>query len=173
MALKDKKTNLGMGMDLTSARDDMAGRTQWPPATPSEVLADRETWTPPYGHGQIPPAPLWHLGDGGNPVSGGWQSTREVMLFWTSGVGAVPPTAGNSGSAGLDLAGITGHNIYVAEGEDPMPTTPTKVIGAFANVLLDGLKPGTAYRIQIEAFSASGTGPKSAVLTVRTQQLAA
>ncbi|WP_060177997.1 fibronectin type III domain-containing protein [Streptomyces sp. IMTB 1903] len=119
------------------------------------------------------PAPLWYLSDDGNPVSGGWQSMREVMLFWTSGVGAIPPTAGNSGSAGLDLAGIAGHNIYVAEGDDPMPTTPTKVIGAFANVLLDGLKPGTAYRVAMAAFNASGAGPKSAVLTVMTQALVA
>lgn len=58
-------------------------------------------------------------------------------------------------------------------GEDPLPTTPTKKIGAFTNTIVDGLKADTVYRIAVAAFSTSGIGPKSAVLTVRTQTAAA
>ncbi|WP_406368180.1 hypothetical protein [Streptomyces sp. NBC_01546] len=46
MAIKDRKTSLNTGIDLTSDPYDMAGRTQWPPATAEERLADRATWVP-------------------------------------------------------------------------------------------------------------------------------
>ncbi|MEY2231893.1 hypothetical protein [Streptomyces sp. BF23-19] len=46
MAIKDKKTSLNMGMDLTSA-----------PATAEERLADRETWVQACGSAPLPAAP--------------------------------------------------------------------------------------------------------------------
>ncbi|GHD83264.1 fibronectin type III domain-containing protein [Streptomyces goshikiensis] len=78
-----------------------------------------------------------------------------------------------SGTDGLDLAGISGHNLYMAEREDPLPTEPSRVLGPRVNALLDGLKANTEYRIQIAAFSASGAGPRSETLTVTTQPAAA
>ncbi|MFD5143144.1 fibronectin type III domain-containing protein [Streptomyces sp. NPDC058401] len=173
MPIKDKKTSLNMGLDLTSEPYDMAGRTEPEPATVAERLADRASWSPPYGSGQVPPAPLWNLSADGTPVSGGWQTSREIQLCWRSGVGEAAGSGSYSGTVGLDLAGISGHNLYMAEGEDPMPTTPTKVLGPRVNALVDGLKADAEYRIQIAAFSPSGVGPKSEILTMKTQAAAA
>ncbi|MER6213619.1 fibronectin type III domain-containing protein [Streptomyces sp. NPDC001674] len=172
MALRDKKTNLHTGADLDAERDDLIGRTEWPPATVAERLADRATWNPPYGSAQIPPAPQWQQGVEG-PVSGGWQSDRQMLITWISGVGAKDGSGAYSGTDGLDLAGITGHYLYVAVGAAPLPTTPAKTIGASTNALLDQLAPDTTYSVAIAAFNASGTGPKSEILTVRTQPAAA
>ncbi|WP_405832443.1 fibronectin type III domain-containing protein [Streptomyces sp. NBC_00105] len=171
-----KKTPLSMGMDYTSDPEGFGGRTEWPPRTPAEVDVDRATWVPAYGSSQVPPAPIWSQSadplDPG-PVSGGWASDREIMICWRSGVGGAAGAGAYSGTDGLDLAGIVGHDVFMAEGEDPLPTTPTKKIGAFTNTIVDGLKADTVYRIAVAAFSTSGIGPKSAVLTVRTQTAAA
>lgn len=75
------------------------------------------------------------------------------MLNWRSGVGEAGASGSYSGSAGLDLAGITGHNIYMAEGADPLPATPTKWIGAFTNTIVDGLKANTEYKFAVAALA--------------------
>ncbi|OEJ34173.1 hypothetical protein BGK67_25085 [Streptomyces subrutilus] len=160
-------------MDYTSDPDDFSGRTEWPPRTPAEVDADRATWTPPYGSAQVPPAPQWYLDADGDPVSGGWQTSREVMLNWRSGVGEAAGAGTYSGSAGLDLAGVRGHFLYLAESPAELPTTPSKTLGPFVNTIVDGLKPGTEYKFAVAAFSSSGTGPQSEILTVKTQAAAA
>ncbi|MFG2984936.1 fibronectin type III domain-containing protein [Streptomyces sp. NPDC048258] len=95
------------------------------------------------------------------------------MLNWRSGVGEAAGSGTYSGSAGLDLAGIAGHYLYIAEGTAELPTTPTKTLGARVNALVDGLKANTEYKCAVAAFSASGTGPQSEILTVRTQAAAA
>ncbi|MEU9105278.1 fibronectin type III domain-containing protein [Streptomyces xanthophaeus] len=169
----NKKTSLSMGMDYTSDPESFEERTEWPPRTPAEGDADRATWDPPYGSAQVPPAPQWYLDADGNPVSGGWQTSREVMLNWHSGVGEAAGSGSYSGTAGLDLAGITGHYLYIAEGADPLPTTPSKTVGPLVNTVVDGLQPNTEYRFAVAAFNASDTGPKSEILSVRTQPAAA
>ncbi|MGW2587306.1 fibronectin type III domain-containing protein [Streptomyces virginiae] len=172
----NRKMPLQTGTDLSSEPWDYSGRTTPPPLTPAERLADRATWTPPYGSERVPPAPVWaQSGDPlfSGPVGGGWQTSREIQLSWTSGVGAADAAGTYSGVEGLDLAGIREHHVFVGEGEDPLPTVPTKVIGAFTNVLLDGLKSDTSYRIAVAAVSASGPGPQSEILTVKTLAAAA
>ncbi|MFF3085633.1 fibronectin type III domain-containing protein [Streptomyces nojiriensis] len=169
----NRKMPLQTGTDLSSEPWDYSRRTTPPSLTPAERLADRATWTPAYGSAQIPPAPQWYLSADGEPVGGGWQTSREIQLSWTSGVGAADAAGTYAGSTGLDLAGIRAHHVFVAEAENPLPTEPTKVIGAFTNALLDGLKADTSYRIAVAAVSVSGPGPQSAVLSVRTLPAAA
>lgn len=69
------------------------------------------------------------------PVSGGWQTSREVMLTRTSGVGEADASGSYTGTEALDLAGITGHRIFVSKAPDPP--------GAYTSVLLERLQPDT------------------------------
>ncbi|WP_406368179.1 fibronectin type III domain-containing protein [Streptomyces sp. NBC_01546] len=95
------------------------------------------------------------------------------MISWRSGVGEAAAAGTYSGTEGLDLAGIAGHYLYLAAGEDPLPTEPSRVLGPRVNALLDGLAANTTYRLQIAAFNGSGAGPRSEILTVKTLAAAA
>ncbi|MFC9296934.1 hypothetical protein ACFTWH_08505 [Streptomyces sp. NPDC057011] len=183
MSIKDKKTPFHAGGDYTSDpypltdADGESTRTEWPPATPEEIEADRATWTPPYGSAPLPAAPLWL-----SPQDGGNVSYKGMQLYWSSDVGQIPASSATSGSAGLDGLGVTGHLLYIAEGDTP-PDTPSLTLGPLRNVIVGGfnatsgeppvtswvkLRPSTAYALQIAAVGSAGSGPKSAVLHVTT-----
>ncbi|RST00357.1 hypothetical protein EF910_31980 [Streptomyces sp. WAC07149] len=178
MSIKTKKVALTMGMDLTSSPYDMTGRTEDTEATPAEVEADRAAWTPPYGSAPLPAAPVWV-----SPSDGGNVSYRGMQLYWASNVGDIAGgTETGTGSAGLDGLGVLAHELYIGEGDTP-PDTPSLKLGPLRNGIISGfnstsgeppvtswtpLKPSTSYALQIAAVGSAGTGPKSAVLHVKT-----
>ncbi|MFI5638294.1 hypothetical protein ACIA8H_12855 [Streptomyces goshikiensis] len=173
MAVRDKKTLLTVGADFEASPYDMRGRTEWPPASPGEVIAARSAWDPPYGQPPLPAAPMWIT-----PSDGSDASSKGIQLFWKSNVGAIPAgsVATGTGSAGLDGLGITGHLLYIAEGATPR-AEPSLTLGPLRNLILEGfqtpagwvpIKPETQYSLQIAAVNSAGAGPRSGVLRLTT-----
>ncbi|MER7827615.1 hypothetical protein ABTX85_34230 [Streptomyces sp. NPDC096097] len=133
MAIEDKKTLLTGGADFEPGPYPMDGRTEEPPATSDEVIADRATWTPEYGSEPLLAVPVWT-----SPPDGGGVPSKPFQLCWTSNVGAAAGSAfTGTGSAAPDGFGITGHPLCITEGDTP-PAEPSLTRGPLLNAIIDG-----------------------------------
>ncbi|MFF0550831.1 hypothetical protein ACFYUL_17925 [Streptomyces sp. NPDC004311] len=172
MPIEKKRLQLHTGGDLDGDRYSTADRDE-DPATVAEVLADRASWTPPYGSAPLPDAPVWVSPSvDGTPVSAG-----GFRLFWRSDVGDIPAVPGNTGCAGLDGLGVTAHKLYITQAGTP-DVSAVVALGPLLNVLVNEwllsgtpvvLAPGNDYALQVAALSSAGEGPKSPVLHLTTK----
>ncbi|MEU1816042.1 fibronectin type III domain-containing protein [Streptomyces roseifaciens] len=182
--MANEKWNLNTTADLTAEPGTPEGLTNWPPV-PAQARVDARPND--YGRPPRPPAPLWFT-DGAqptpNPIPGGQVTPTSIQLFWRSNVGEIPkgskmpplpPATGgdatNSGSKGVDSAGLDGHFLTITS--PTISTAPRiRLVGPEVTTIISGfwypnpnpgpdvpamlwepIKPGTAYTIKIRGYN--------------------